>query len=133
MIFSSVNGLSQFLNQNPLGGNQVPNPPTLQTQEVIKPQKITPQPKKSSPKSKEVQVGLTVQEKSWVRIVADGKIAYEGELPQGTQRTWKAQAELKIRAGNAGGVLLSINHEKAKQMGESGQVEERIIAAKFRS
>ncbi|MDJ0737966.1 MAG: DUF4115 domain-containing protein [Nostocaceae cyanobacterium] len=147
VIFSSVSGLSQFLNQNSLPANNIQTQPSLQTQEIVQPQENMQQPpvavslssvdtqqqRQSSPESEEVQVGLTLQEKSWIRVVADGKIAYEGELPEGTQRTWKAQEELKVKAGNAGGVLVSVNHQEAKQMGESGQVEEMRIAAKPRS
>jgi hypothetical protein len=76
-----------------------------------------------------VQIGVTLKEKSWIRVVADGKVQYEGELPQGSQRTWIAQGELTVKAGNAGGVLVSVNKQQAKQLGEPGKVKQVTIAA----
>ncbi|HIK28951.1 MAG: DUF4115 domain-containing protein [Oscillatoriaceae bacterium SKW80] len=76
-----------------------------------------------------VRVGLTLKAQSWIQIIADGKIQFEGELPEGTQRTWEAKEQLIVRAGNAGGVMMAINDGTAKQMGEPGQVEEVTVKA----
>lgn len=82
---------------------------------------------------KPVRVGVTLQSQSWIRIVADGKTQFEGVLPEGTQRTWVANQELVVRAGNAGGVLVAFNDEKAKKLGDLGQVNEVTFAASRRS
>ncbi|PLZ99348.1 helix-turn-helix domain-containing protein, partial [Fischerella thermalis CCMEE 5328] len=80
----------------------------------------------------QVQIGLTLTEKSWIQVLVDGKVEYEGELPEGTHKTWKAQEQLTVRTNNAGGVLVSINKEKAKQLGEPGKQKEVTIAANTR-
>lgn len=80
-----------------------------------------------------VQVGLTLKDSSWVRVEVDGKTEFEGVLPQGSQRTWKAQAQLVVRTRNAGAVLVSVNEQQAKPMGESGKAEQFIVAANTRS
>ena len=77
--------------------------------------------------------GLTMKEKSWVRVIADGKVKYEGNLPKGYHRTWEAEEELSVRTGNAGGVMVSVNQKQAKTMGKRGEVEEMRIAAKARN
>ena len=64
-----------------------------------------------------------------MRVIADGKKQFEGLLPQGTQRTWVAKEELKVRVGNAGGVLITVNQEQAKLLGQLGEVQERTFAA----
>jgi cytoskeletal protein RodZ len=78
---------------------------------------------------KPVQVGITLKEQSWIRVVADGKTEFEGVLPEGTQRTWVAHQTLLVRAGNAGGVLVEFNDQMAKQMGAPGEVQELTFAA----
>ena len=83
----------------------------------------------SASAASQVEIGVTLKEKSWIRVVVDGKIKYEGELPKGTHQIWKAQEQLTVKAGNAGGVLVSVNKEEAKQMGEPGTIKEVTIAA----
>lgn len=83
--------------------------------------------------SKPVRIEVTLKAQSWIRVVADGKTQFEGLLPEGTQRTWVAQEQLTVRAGNAGGVLVTFNQQKAKQMGDPGQVQEVTFAANPRS
>jgi cytoskeletal protein RodZ len=73
---------------------------------------------------KPVRVGLTLTSQSWIRVVVDGKTEYEGVLPEGTQRTWAADKRLTLRAGNAGGAMISFNDGQAKRLGEPGAVEE---------
>lgn len=84
----------------------------------------------STPKiNKQIQIGVTLKAPSWIKVVADGKIAFQGLLPSGTQRTWVAKDNLTVLAGNAGGVLLTINQKESKQMGNLGEVQELTFAA----
>ena len=71
-----------------------------------------------------VRVGLTVTDQSWVRVVADGKEAFEGVLTEGMTRSWNANKQLVVKAGNAGGVMVSFNDGKAKPLGAPGTVQE---------
>jgi cytoskeletal protein RodZ len=129
LIVCSVSGLSQLLNNAAIQAN---NSEGTEKAEI--------QPKQTKPElqavsnittnGQPVQIGVTLKEKSWIRVVADGKTQFEGELPQGTQRTWKAQDQLTVRAGNAGAVLVSVNKEQAKPMGDVGKVKEVIVAAR---
>jgi cytoskeletal protein RodZ len=73
---------------------------------------------------KSVRIGVNLTAQSWLRITADGKTEFEGVLPEGTQRTWVADSQLVVRAGNAGGVMLTYNDGQAERMGEPGAVEE---------
>jgi len=80
----------------------------------------------ASPKlpQKAVNISLKLVGQSWIRVTADGKTQFEGVLPQGTQRTWIADKQIVLRAGNAGGVLVNQNQGKAKPLGDPGAVEE---------
>jgi len=132
LIIGAVSILSQTLSNSgfQIGQNTQPQAP-LPVANVAKPKapaKVKPvvNPKKQT---MPVEIGMTFKEKSWIRVTADGKKAFEGELPPGTQRTWTANDRLSIRVGNAGGVLVKYNQEEAKPLGESGQVQEVTFGA----
>lgn len=82
---------------------------------------------------KSVQVGVTLKAQSWIRVVVDGRLEFEGVLPEGTQRTWAADEKLSVRAGNAGGVMVEFNNKNAQQMGAPGEVQEVTFAANPKS
>lgn len=143
LIFCSVSGLSELLNATTLQASRSENNQKEQTQPIAQ-QQVTQNENAqlvqavnklsdNAIEQQQVQIGVTLKEKSWIKVVADGKVQYEGELPQGTQRTWMAQVQLIVKAGNAGGVLMSVNNQQAKQLGEPGTVKEVTIAANTRS
>ncbi|AFZ58096.1 helix-turn-helix domain-containing protein [Anabaena cylindrica FACHB-243] len=138
LIICSVNGLSQLLNKAALQANNQnqqktesksdATPEILQANELQKTQFSS-----STSEDKAVEIGVTLKSSSWLRVVADGKTEFEGVLPEGSHRNWKASEELTVKTNNAGGVLMSVNQQKPKQMGKTGKVEEIRIAAKLRS
>ncbi|MEA5572801.1 helix-turn-helix domain-containing protein [Calothrix sp. UHCC 0171] len=83
--------------------------------------------------NKQVQVGVVLKDSSWIRVEVDGKTEFEGRLPQGTNRTWKAQSQLTVKTDNAGGVMVSVNQEQPKPMGKLGKAEQVTVAANTRS
>lgn len=74
--------------------------------------------------SEPIRVSLEMQDQSWLRITADGEVAFEGILKEGDSRTWTAKEQLKIRAGNAGGVVAVFNEGNPKVLGQPGMVTE---------
>ncbi|MDJ0596225.1 MAG: DUF4115 domain-containing protein [Pleurocapsa sp. MO_226.B13] len=83
-----------------------------------------PQFVSQSSDSNSVTVGINLQERCWLKVMVDGKLAFEGTLLKGTQRQWTGKREVTIRAGNAGGVVISFNNEQKKVLGAPGEVEE---------
>jgi cytoskeleton protein RodZ len=69
-----------------------------------------------------VQVVLKAREASWVQITADGKNAFTGILNPNDSRAVEADALIKVTAGNAGGVEISLNGKSLDPLGASGQV-----------
>jgi cytoskeletal protein RodZ len=136
LIIGSVSSLSQVLNNAALKANNSDSKPQLEQETVLKekPNLTEAKPVSNTPSSAQdhqpVQIGVTLKASSWIRVVADGKTEFEGTLPQGTRRTWKAQQQLTVKTDNAGGVLMSVNQQEAKQMGAVGEEEEIKIAAK---
>lgn len=125
LVVVSVRGISQSLRQAAVEMNAVENQPLA----LQPPSPPPPTPPPSSVTVKDaptnpVVVNIELKDKCWLKVVVDGKTEFEGVLPQGTHRTWVASQQLTVRAGNAGGVLVTFNDEKPKQLGDSGQVEE---------
>ncbi|QYO62765.1 helix-turn-helix domain-containing protein [Leptolyngbya sp. 7M] len=81
----------------------------------------------ASDKPVRVEVKLTAQ--SWLEVETDGEVKLAEVLPEGTERTWTADKQVRIRAGNAGGVTIAHNGGKAEQMGAPGAVEEKTFAS----
>jgi cytoskeletal protein RodZ len=133
IILCSVSGLSHLLNTATIQASRVSEnlksefPPEAKPE--IQPAVLETVNNTKPLSEEEVQIGVTLKAESWIRVVADGKTEFEGVLPQGTQRSWKAQDELTVKAGNAGGVLVSVNQEQPHQMGEEGKVKEMKVAA----
>jgi cytoskeletal protein RodZ len=128
VIFSSVNGLSRLLSNSSL---QASNSSTqLNTSVQLQDQEIANNKLISSQKDKSVQVGVTLKASSWISVVTDGKTAFEGFLPEGAIRSWQANNQLTLKTNNAGVVLMSVNRQKAKEMGAIGKPQEIRIAAR---
>ncbi|TAF07350.1 MAG: helix-turn-helix domain-containing protein [Nostocales cyanobacterium] len=130
VIICSVNGLSQLLNQTALQANNRGEKPSLKTDSDLTLQTLQA---KNVQETQAVEIGVTLKSSSWIRVVADGKTEFEGVLPEGSQRNWKASEQLTVKTDNAGGVLMSVNQQKPKEMGKPGKVEEIRIAAKVKS
>lgn len=135
LIFFSVNGLSYMMNRSlKQAGIQSYLESPAATLEKKVTQVATAPAKPNSPLADDkVRVSLTFNAESWVLVEADGKTAFEGILPEGTQKTWEAKQQLMIRAGNAGGVLITLGDGKTRKLGEPGKVEEVTFRAGQRS
>jgi cytoskeletal protein RodZ len=132
LIVSAVNGLSYFLNRSSTQA-QLPEVQRLQPAPGVVIGPVNPLQTPATPMNnvaakpgaqKSVRVGLTLTSQSWVRVVADGKTEYEGVLSEGAQKTWVADKQVVVRAGNAGGVMVTYNDSQAKQLGQPGAIEE---------
>jgi cytoskeletal protein RodZ len=149
LIVGAVSGLSYLVKRpsSELAGNnaallqsdlpsfyraEFPSNPSANKNAVPIPGEI-PGTSATNQKPSSVQVGVTLTAQSWLRVVVDGKTEYEGILDQGTQRTWSADKQLVLRAGNAGAVLVALNNGQAKQLGAPGVVEEVTFSSTSKS
>lgn len=91
------------------------------------PPTITPTPQATATPEIVAQIALTVtlNQRAWIRVVADDQVVQEGILEAGETRFWQAANSMLIRTGNAGGVNLTLNGEDLGPMGDIGQVVER--------
>ena len=59
---------------------------------------------------------------SWLRILADGNVAYEQIAQPGFTQTFEARREVILSTGNAGAVNVAVNGQDVGRLGESGEV-----------
>ena len=131
LVVMSVKGITVLV-ERPVVINEIPVEKPVIDSEITKAEAVKdvapPQPtsqfvsQSSTPDS--VTVGINLQERCWLKVMVDGRVAFEGVLSQGTQRQWSGKEQVTIRAGNAGGVVISFNNEQQKVLGAPGQVEE---------
>ncbi|EKU98379.1 hypothetical protein Lepto7375DRAFT_7663 [Leptolyngbya sp. PCC 7375] len=135
LIAISVSGLS-YLMQRAIPQNAAEPIVDSATAEQLAPRQaaptapaqVSPEQAETTPAPKEpIVVDVEFVQQSWVRVTADGDEAYEGILQEGAERSWTAQESLTIRAGNAGGVVLTYNQGTAKPMGKPGTVVEQTF------
>lgn len=133
LIVMSVKFLANLVEPSSLQANREQDPEELLTQSsfsttrpvVQSPQSVTISQPINDRANKLVVVDVNVKDRCWVRVMVDGKKDFEGFLDGGTRKTWTANEQLTIRAGNAGGVFVTLKDKnESKQLGKPGQVEE---------
>jgi cytoskeleton protein RodZ len=70
------------------------------------------------------QLAIRLTQRSWLRVAIDGTTLLEGIYPAGTSRTFSGNVA-DVRAGNAGGVTISLNGRPPSPMGKEGDVVEQ--------
>lgn len=129
LVIFSVRGISHILKQSVLEMSALENQSQPQQQQSTHNQaKSASTANKAS--ARPVVVNLKLKEKCWLKVVVDGKTKFEGMLPEGTHQTWIANKQLTVRAGNAGGVLITFNDDKPRQLGKPGHMQEITFNAK---
>jgi cytoskeleton protein RodZ len=69
-----------------------------------------------------LQVVLNASEQSWVSVTVDGKLLFSGILKPNDRREINAEERVKVIAGNAGGIDISLNGKNIESLGPRGQV-----------
>ena len=75
-----------------------------------------------NPDASPVQVTITALRSSWVGLTADGKSSFAGTLEPNETKEISATEQVKLVAGNAGGVTVSLNGKTLDPIGPEGQV-----------
>jgi hypothetical protein len=84
----------------------------------------------AAPNTNGVDLRLQLTQNSWLAVTVDGKQVLYQTLPAGTVRDFHGAHVITLRAGNAGGVMATVDGHDLGTLGQTGQVEERVFAAK---
>jgi transcriptional regulator with XRE-family HTH domain len=104
--------------QNPAPQAVAPPPPRQQVE--------TPVEEPAVEEIKGLTLDVTFLEETWIQLYADGKTAWDGVKSRGESLQVRAEQELVINLGNAGGLTFTINGIKAKPLGPTGAVRKDI-------
>jgi cytoskeletal protein RodZ len=95
-------------------------------QAPLEPQPSTNQPAPSVQEYGGLNIDLSFNEDCWVQVYADGHLVVDGLKLEGFKTSVKAQSELIINLGNAGGVSFILNGKEGQPLGKRGAVVKNI-------
>jgi cytoskeletal protein RodZ len=75
-----------------------------------------------------VDLRLETTQACWLSVTVDGKRVVYDTLPKGAVREFHAEREINLRAGNAGGIVATIDGKTLGTLGQVGQVQDRVFA-----
>ncbi len=78
------------------------------------------------PEKSDLEVEALFAEETWIRVLADGVLVFEGIKSQGESLRFSGLREMELSLGNAGGLTMFINGQKAKPFGPRGTVRKDI-------
>lgn len=106
----------------PAVANNPETPPKTDVSASAPAQEAAPAPVESANPAATLQVSLTADAVAWVQVWADGKSVMIGKLKPSVVKTFAAVEGLRIRTGNAGSLLVTVNGKPAGTLGPKGQV-----------
>ncbi len=77
----------------------------------------------STSQSSPLHLQVSAVDASWVAVYRDGQKVWEAELQPGESRTITGTHSVAVRAGNAAGVVLTLNGETLPPLGRKGEVK----------
>ncbi len=75
-----------------------------------------------------VQVSILTIDQAQVSITVDGIQVFQGILPKGTRKTWRADQQIILQAENAGSLMVSSNQKPDRVFGQSGEIKEAVFS-----
>jgi cytoskeleton protein RodZ len=87
------------------------------------------QPALPQPGSGAFQVYIMVQQRAWMRVVVDGKTAFDGRVIPGSAYPFSADDTIEILTGNGAALYLFYNQTELGLLGALGEVVQRVFTA----
>jgi cytoskeletal protein RodZ len=79
--------------------------------------------------NEKVQVQLVIQQRTWVRVIVDNILVFEGRLQAGSVKLFGGELFVEVLTGNAAGVDVIYNQRDLGTMGLYGEVVDRVFTA----
>jgi hypothetical protein len=76
-----------------------------------------------------VQVNLVAVERTFMRVITDGKVVFEGRTIPGNAYLFEAEDQVEVLAGSGGAIRVAYNGRDLGLMGTFGQVVSNIYRA----
>lgn len=76
-----------------------------------------------------VQVNLVALERTYVRVIADGEVAFDGRIIPGNAYLFEAEDQVEVLAGSGAAIRIAYNGRDLGLMGTFGQIVHNIYRA----
>lgn len=80
------------------------------------------------PVGQNIVITAQATDRSWVRVVSDDSVVFEGFVSAGDHQVWQGRRRVSIRVGNASALDLSVNGQSVGRLGNPGDVAERTFS-----
>ncbi|MCX5780750.1 MAG: DUF4115 domain-containing protein [Firmicutes bacterium] len=110
-----------------IGQQGVNKQSVVQTDPIASPPEVIPNNSQVKPVADKLSLVVSAHQPCWVEVKVDGVNKYVGTMAVGEQKSFEAQTSIFIRAGNAGGLTLTLNDQKLAPLGAVGQVVEKTF------
>jgi hypothetical protein len=77
-----------------------------------------------------LDLSVSTSKATRVRILADGKLALDSEIPAGQNRHFSAQTVFEVTAGDSSAVLLELNGQAMPPIGSPGSSGTIVLSQK---
>jgi hypothetical protein len=81
------------------------------------------------PEGVNVQINIVALERTFLRVIVDGKVAFDGRVMPGTAYPFEARARIEILAGNGAALRVTYNQRDLGLLGSYGQVVNLVYLA----
>ncbi len=81
------------------------------------------------PEGINVQVNIVAVERTYLRVIVDGEVAFEGRILPGSAYPFEAGTYIEILVGNAAAVRVTYNQRDLGPLGSYGEIVNRIYTA----
>jgi cytoskeletal protein RodZ len=102
-------------------------PPPIQKEVQEPPPEPEPVAELAAEEIKGLRLEMTFTEETWLHVYADGQSVWDGIKNTGESLEVRAEREVRLNLGNAGGATWTINGREAMPLGPSGAVRQDIL------
>jgi cytoskeleton protein RodZ len=74
----------------------------------------------------DLQLDVTVVERSWLKVIVDGETVQEGMVRPGDLFSWQGNDQVNLVTGNGAGIEATLNGQPLGALGGRGEVVEKI-------
>ncbi len=74
-----------------------------------------------------VSINIVVQQRAWLKVVTDEKVAFEGRVLPGSAYPFSAKERIEVTTGNAGGLQIYYQGQDVGTLGLLGEAVTRIF------
>jgi len=97
----------------------------ISQQQIVAPDKVEQVKEAQKAPADKLLLNIIANQRCWLEVRVDGEVQYSSILEVGETLAFEGKQSITIRAGNAGGLDLSLNGKKLAPLGKAWEVVEK--------